>query len=194
MAHDRRHSWLPRQVPPRLQPVAAITAIQVVLHLSVEVAVEPVGLRPQLHQVEPGVASLERVEGPPGQGDPGVEGPRPLGQLERVPHARPASVRQHGQHVRVQVDAVPLRSQESERESHHPFLYHRPDRRVPARLERPKELRGHGAVFPPRGPDDVVDAIAVGELHQDPDLHPGPAGRVMRELPRLRMHGASLLG
>ncbi len=74
------------QRPVDQDPVALVEPVDAVAHHAVEVGEVLRDLRPELAQVEVGVACDQRVVGPLDQGDAPVQAPRPLVQLERESH------------------------------------------------------------------------------------------------------------
>ncbi|NCZ92101.1 MAG: hypothetical protein EBY96_06685 [Actinobacteria bacterium] len=81
-----------RNLPTHEHSVALLPCIDAVVEFTVEVRVIAEDSHAELDDVEPRVASHERVEGPRHRGEPVVLGPSPLVQLDRLTDAVPGSV------------------------------------------------------------------------------------------------------
>ena len=95
----------PVEIPPHGEAIAPVAAVQLVVHLTVEVAREPVRERPELVEVEVRVAREQGIERPPDDRDSRGERLRALRHLQRVADALRSSPGTHGQHVGVEVQA-----------------------------------------------------------------------------------------
>ena len=181
------------EVPPDGEPVAPLPGVHLVDHRPVVVAVEAIGDRPELVQVEVPVAGDEGIEGPPHLGDPLVECLRALRELERVADPSMTPNGQRGEHVRVRVQPLlGIHPGPSQDVPDHLVAVERAVRHVPAIGERAEHLARKGFGARPRGVHDPQDAIRVLERCERSELDAGGASRIECQLPGVALHGAGV--
>jgi hypothetical protein len=90
-----------------------VAGVHRVSHVAVEVALERDDVGTEAPEVEPAVASHERVEGPGDDVDAAVEAPLPLVQLQGAADVAALRFRSHAGDVGVQVEIVRHTGQEA---------------------------------------------------------------------------------
>ena len=170
---DRRRGAFAAEPPLGLESIRRQPTVELVFHIPVVVAIVEAGNAAKTMQVDVGVFSLERIEGP---GDQLISQPQSIGTLrllQRDPDAAPATLGKDAELVRTQSQLTVAPAQEGKAESDQPAIGHKRSVNQPSvELDRQQQFARHHVSLG-GSPDVAAHRLAGSELimrANEPDL------------------------